>query len=113
MQRISTSPPRLMFAVGAIIGLYFAFTALQGAIRNERLEDARAQAEREVAELQETKTYLEAVVEYAGSDEYVEVAARRELGFIRPGETAFVLVGPDPEKPENRSPEWWERLFPR
>ena len=113
MRRISKSPPRLLFFAGLLIGLYFAITAFQGAIRNERLEDAREQAEREVSALQEKMAYLEAIVAYAGSDEYVEDAARRQLGYIRPGETAFVLVGPEPPERETQSPDWWERLFPR
>jgi cell division protein FtsB len=102
-----------LFFAGLLIGLYFASTAVQGAIRNERLEHTREQAKREVSALHEKKAYLEAIVEYAGSDEYVEDAARRELGFIRPGETAFVLIGPGLPEKETQSPDWWERLFPR
>ncbi|MCA9845562.1 MAG: septum formation initiator family protein [Dehalococcoidia bacterium] len=113
MPRISKSPSRLLFAIGLLIGVYFASTAVQGAIRNARLEDARDQAQEEVDGLRDKKAHLTAIVEYAGSDEYVEDAARRELGFIRPGETAFVLVGPEAPEEETQSPDWWERLFPR
>jgi cell division protein FtsB len=113
MRFISKSPSRLLFLAGLLIGLYFASTAVQGAIRNQRLDDARNQAQAEVNALQDKKAYLDAVVEYAGSDEYVEDAARRQLGYIMPGETAFVLVGPQAPEPSTESPDWWERLFPR
>lgn len=113
MRRFSTSPARVVFFFCAMLGVYFASTAVQGAIRNERLDDARMQAEREVLELRAEKAYLEAISSYVSSDEYVEQAARRQLGFVRPGETAFVVVGPAPEIPDTASPFWWERMFPR
>jgi cell division protein FtsB len=107
------SPARIAFVLCAIVAVYFASTAVQGAIRNERLDNARVEAERDVAELRDRKAYLDAIVAYVGSDEYVEQEARRQLGFVRPGETAFVIVSPPPAAGDATSPLWWERMFPR
>lgn len=113
MRHIGRSRARLIFLVCLAIGAYFASTAVHGAVRNARLQDARDEAELEVALLRDKKAHLEGIVEYVGSDEYVEQEARRQLGFVRPGETAFVVVSPQPETEDIQSPYWWERLFPR
>lgn len=113
MRHLGRSRARLVFLLCLVIGAYFASTAVHGAIRNARLHDSRQEAEQEVAVLREKKAYLEGIVAYVGSDEYVEQEARRQLGYIRPGETAFVVVSPEPEVPDTQSPYWWERLFPR
>jgi cell division protein FtsB len=113
MLKPGKSPARIVFVVCAMLGVYFAVTAAQGAIRNDRIDDARQAAQRDVAELRDQKAYLEAIVAYVGSDEYVEQEARRQLGFVRPGEVAFVVVSPEPVHVDTASPLWWERLFPR
>jgi cell division protein FtsB len=113
MVKPGKSPARLVFLVCAVLGVYFAVTAAQGAIRNDRIDEAREDARRDVAELRDQKAYLEAIVAYVGSDEYVEQEARRQLGFIKPGERAFVVVSPEPVRVDTASPLWWERLFPR
>jgi cell division protein FtsB len=113
MRTFHKSPARIAFAVCAVIAIYFASTAVQGAIRNERLADAQDEAAREVSELQDRKAYLGAIIAYVGSDEYVEQEARRQLGFVRQGEIAFVVVSPPVDQEDTTSPLWWERMFPR
>jgi cell division protein FtsB len=113
MRTFHKSPARIAFAVCAVLAIYFASTAVQGAIRNERLADARDEAAREVGDLHDRKEYLEAIITYVGSDEYVEQEARRQLGFVRPGEVAFVVVSPPIDDEDSTSPLWWERMFPR
>jgi cell division protein FtsB len=107
------SRARLFFAACVAIAAYFAYTAVSGAIDSHRLGAERDAAARELAELQEKKAYLEAVKQYVASDAYVEQEARRQLGYVRPGEVPFVVASPPLEGDQQTGAEWWERLFPR
>lgn len=107
------SRSRLLFAVCALVAVYFVYTALVGAFRTHQLSSDREEAKAEVLTLEQKKTHLEAVRNYVASDAYVEQEARRRLGFIRPGEVAFVVLSPSLESPDRPRGEWWERLFPR
>jgi len=87
---------RTRFAVIVCLAVagYFAYTAATGWIRNQQLDDDRASAERRLAELEDSKAYLEGVRDYVASDAYVEQQARRQLGYIREGEVPFVVISP-------------------
>lgn len=99
---------RLVFAAAVLVAAYFAYDAAVGAIHTYRLEQRRATAEAEVARLEAEKAYLEGVLDYVRSDAYAEQVARRELGWVREGETPFVVVGPTPEGEAPVLP-WWRR----
>ncbi len=103
----------VIFIVSLLVGGYFAYEAASGWYHNHRISEERAQAEREIVALEEKQAYLEAVVEYVQSDEFVEQQARRELGYARPGETTFIVDSPEPEQDRVVAGDWWERLFPR
>lgn len=96
-----------------MIAVYFAYTAGSGAFRTRQLARDETVARAELARLQETVAYLEAIRGYVSSDAYVEQEARRKLGFVREGETAFIVISPPIEDSGDESSEWWERLFPR
>lgn len=107
------SRARLVFFLCLLVALYFAYTAGVGAFRNHRLAEDRRVAEQQIAELEARKDHISAVRDYVASDQYVEQEARRQLGYIRPGEIPFVVISPPaPEEPNARG-SWWERLFPR
>ena len=111
MRAISRSPSRLLFFLALLCAGYFAYTAVAGAVRAQRLDDQLAEYRQEIARLEQQRAYLEGVLEYVRSDEYVEQVARRELGYVREGEVPVVVVGPTPTEPP--PDEWWEWLFPR
>jgi len=96
-----------------VLASYCMYTAGSGWYRNNRLADGRTAAEQRVAELEDRKTYLEAVKSYVASDAYVEQQARRQLGYAREGEVPFVITSPPIESQGEQSGSWWERLFPR
>jgi cell division protein FtsB len=50
----------------------------------------------EVADLRLENLRLQAALKYARGDEHVETIAREQLGLIRPGDRALLLVGPTP-----------------
>lgn len=113
MGALSGTRTRLVIFACLVVTGYFAYTASTGWFRNQQLAEDRAAAEARVAELEDTRAYLEAVKNYVGSDAYVEQEARRQLGFVREGEIPFVVTSPPPEQTTERTGAWWERLFPR
>jgi cell division protein FtsL len=60
-----------------------------------QVADARAQ----LAELQTENQELQDEVDALGTDAEIEKLAREKLGYVRPGETAFVVLDP-PGTPE-------------
>ena len=48
----------------------------------------------EIGDLRQQNLRLQAEVLEARSDRYVEAVAREQLGLVKPGDRAFVLVGP-------------------
>jgi cell division protein FtsB len=109
--RISRS--RIVFFVCLLIGCYFVYGAIAGAIHNRQLEAERGRVEREVAALEAKKEHLTAIRAYVATDAYVEQQARRQLGYARDGEVPFVVISPALPEEEQPHGEWWERLFPR
>lgn len=55
-----------------------------------QVEDARSQ----LATLESENTSLQADVDALGTDEEIEKLAREKLGYVRPGETSFVVLSP-------------------
>ena len=113
MRSIIPSPARILFAVCLLAAGYFTYSAVDGFFESERLRDEQVAATASLAELEWKKEYLSAVKSYVASDGYVEQEARRRLGFIRPGETPFVVEGPPLEDREEHGADWWQRLFAR
>lgn len=72
-----------LFLVGLVFPLELRLWFLRGELA--RLEERRRELLKERAQLQE-------LLRYYSSDEYIEEAARRELGLVRPGEV-LVLPG--------------------
>jgi len=93
--------------------MYFSYTAAVGWYRNHQLAEQRDRAEAQLRILEDKEAYLEAVLQYVSSDDYVEQQARRQLGYIRPGEVPFIVIGPEPVQEDVVAGDWWERLFPR
>lgn len=110
---IAKSRSRLIFAAGLMVAGYFVFVAATGVVHNHQLAQQRAESAAQVARLEEKQKYLEAVRNYVASDAYVEQEARRQLGYIRPGEVPFVVISPPPKTSSQPTGEWWQRLFPR
>lgn len=109
--RRSLFPLLFFFAVLALVG-YFVYGAVDGLVSSSALEDRVAEVRREIDELQWQSEQLGVIAGYLDSDEYVERAAREDLGLVRPGEEAFAVEAPlRPGLPLVRSP-WWANLLP-
>ena len=97
-----------------LVGVYFAYVAAAGFVHNRQLTSERTAAAQQVDALQAKKAYLEGIRRYAASDAYVEQQARRQLGYVRDGETPFVVISPASQASgAPAAGEWWQRLFPR
>ena len=113
MGALTTTRTRLLILLCCLVAAYGLYAAANGWYRNNQLDDDRAAAEARVHQLTEKEAYLEGVRAYVASDAYVEQQARRQLGYAREGEIAFVVTSPPAEQRDERSGSWWERLFPR
>ena len=104
-------PLLLFFAALAVVG-YFVFTAMDGVVSTNALDDRVVALRGEIDDLRWDADQLDAIVAFLDSDEYVERVAREELGLVRVGEEAFAIQAPlRPGLEILRSP-WWANLLP-
>lgn len=103
---------RLIIGFTLVAVSYFIFAGITGAFRDQQLDGRKDALEQEIAQLEQDRAQLEAVREYLTSDEYIERAARSQLGLVRPGELGVVIVAPTPDddKADVARP-WWKRFF--
>jgi len=122
----------LVLLATAVVVVYLLFTAGSNAIPTFQLRQDEASLRDEVQKLEERYRQLSALRDYLNSEEYIEWMARRELGLVRPGETAIIVlsaVSPTPGRrlvdlsapaegeegegsPSGQPPQrWWEALI--
>ncbi len=91
--------PLLLVAIGAVLALGF----LSSIVTHGFQEVARAEEERRLLEVEKERlevsiAELEATLEAVrSSPEAAESMARRELGWIKPGDTILILATPTPQ----------------
>ena len=88
----------------------------------QRLLDTRertAQLRQQVDTLHHENAKLDQRVADLNDPSYLELLAREELGLVKPGEIPFVVVAPEPERPQIAPAEqqppppapWYRRLW--
>lgn len=103
---------RLIIAATCLAVCYFVFAGFTGAMRHEQIDGRKDALEGEIATLEHNKSQLIALSAYLSSDEYIERAARSQLGLVRPGEVGVIIVAPaQEESPIDPSRPWWKRFF--
>jgi len=104
----------------AVVVVYLVFTAASNAIQSFQLGQDEDRLRDEVQGLQERYDRLSALRDYLNSDEYIEWAARHELGLVGPGETGIIVLSePTPAPSEGEGEEeqgqqqdrWWEDII--
>jgi len=77
-------------------GVLFVLVVVGGkAVQSyEMRQEARA-VERRIEDLKKENQRMSRELEYYRSDEYIEKVAREELGLVRPGDVAVVIVPPN------------------
>ena len=113
MSTLRLSRARITVVVCLLVAGYFLYTASLGAVRSSEIARDRQAAEQQVEQLRHRLATLEGIRDYVASDTYVEQQARRQLGYVRPGEVAFIVSGPSIVMEQEESARWWERLFPQ
>jgi cell division protein FtsB len=109
------SSGRLVLLVTSLVVTYFLITGALGVVRSYQLHQREERLRHQISELQLRYERLEALREYLNSDEYIEAAAREQLGLVREGETGFIAIGSQPSPtpaPDEQRPElWWDGLI--
>ena len=92
MLRLPVTPTQLILVLTLPLVVYFGYGASRKAME---IHELRGRAERlrlEIDRLQARNGELERQKVYFGSDQYIEKAAREQLGFIKPTEVPIVVV---------------------
>lgn len=105
--------------VGLAAMLVVAALILVGPVRSFLDQRDRVElAEQQLAALESANTALQVRSADLTNPEHIEVLAREQLGYARPGELAYSLVPPAEENPDVRAvepaqeqPSWWSRLW--
>lgn len=88
--------PRKVFLTGLVIGGGLAFLFGPGSVRWMELRAQRERLKAEVASLQaENRRLYEETRRLREDPSHIETVARRQLGFVRPGETVIKFREPE------------------
>lgn len=82
-------------ALMLLISVYFAAQLSKTAVQNARLEARQRSAEATVQSLKAANQSLKDDLSYYNSDQYVEYAARNELGLMKPGDHVLRVIAND------------------
>ena len=105
---------QIVFAIAAVAVVYFVVTGTMQFVNSHRLAQEESRLEATIDDLQGQYHRLSQLREYLDSDEFVEAAARQQLGMRRVGEANIVAVfnPPTEEASEPTSEElWWHLLL--
>ena len=86
--------PKRWVIILCVLVLWIGFNFARNAYRNYRLRVEIESLQREIAALELRNKQLEEEIANWQSPEYVERAAREELGLVKPGETVYILAQP-------------------
>jgi cell division protein FtsB len=104
----------MVMAVAFLLLGLFVYAGLQTAAQSYRLQESRRVLERDIASLETDRAELQGLVDFLGSDEYIEGFARQHLGLVRAGEIQIRIdAPPPPEHTPAAADRWWERIFGR
>ena len=90
--------PLILLALGAVIALgVFISIVSQGFAELSDAEEERERLKQRAVDLEESVSELDETLEAIRNDPAaVESMARRELGWVRPGDTVILLTTPTP-----------------
>lgn len=103
MQQIRWPVLLVLVVVGAGILLSFGAQAAKHAMYRNTQEGRAAALQGEITLLRQRQTELHGRIAYLRSDAYIESAAREQLGLIKPGETAVIVVVEERQEPAART----------
>jgi cell division protein FtsL len=104
---------KIIFGVTALIVVYFLVIFAGSRFRAEQADNQRSQLQHDIADMKARYERLQSLEQYLQSDEYVEKAAREQLGLVMPGETGIVILPtqPSPAPVDGSAPgNWWDSI---
>lgn len=107
------SSSKIIFGVTALIVVYFLVTFAGSYFRAQQVDTQRTQLQQQIDDYSSQYQRLQALEQYLQSDDYIEQAAREQLGLVKPGETGIVVVPTQPSPtpaPGDTSGNWWETI---
>jgi cell division protein FtsB len=109
------SSGKIILLVTSLVVTYFLVTAVLGAVHSYQLHQREGSLRGEIRELQDRYERLDALRAYLNSDEYIDAAAREQLGLVREGEIGIIAIASQPTPtaaPDEPRPElWWDVLI--
>lgn len=116
-QTIRTRPARFklrpgFFILAIIIGwlLYWSFSPAGLWLKEQRELEI---LDKKLTTLRIKNQALEEEIARLKTDTYIEQLARQELGLVKPGETAYIVIQSSEKKVSNKpepKPSWWQKL---
>lgn len=95
MQRLpGLSAKRILLFLAVPLVIYFAFATGGKALQAYHLKQEENRILQEIEGLKAQYLVLQEYKDYVQSVEYIEKIARMDLGFIKPGETAVIVLAP-------------------
>ena len=94
----------LLLFVLPVMG-YASYSVADRWYQGYQLSREEAELRNDITRLREANIRLQGELKDARSDAYIEGVAREQLGLVRPGDRAIVLVGPPPAAPAPPAPE--------
>ena len=92
MPRLTISPTLIIAIICLLVVVPLASGAAKNAIEMHSLRARATGLQVEIEALQARNGELKRTMEYLKTDTYIEQAARQELGYIKPTETAIIVV---------------------
>lgn len=108
---------RLRARLGLLVLVTAAFALAAVGPARQALGQRRAIAieEQKLAALRSSNAHLEKELRRLNDKDYLEKAAREQLGVVRPGETAYIVekapAPPRPKPPPPPPPPWYDRVW--
>jgi cell division protein FtsB len=107
------SSARVIFGITALIVVYFLVTFAGSYFRARQADNQASQLQNQIDSMSSQYDRLQALEQYLQSDDYVEKAAREQLGLVKPGEIGIVALptqaSPTPV-PGAVGDNWWQTI---
>jgi cell division protein DivIC len=107
------SSAKIIFGITALIVVYFLVTFAGSYFRARQADNQVSQLQNQIDGMSSQYDRLQALEQYLQSDDYVEKAAREQLGLVKPGETGIVVLPTQPSPtpaPGSVGDNWWQTI---
>jgi len=114
---------RTVMWITGLICTAFLLGTLAQAWSNNHLAQQVQQEQQSLQQVRDQNTHLKQAADYYKDPAVVESEARQQLGYIRPGEHAVIIIGADDQQQHNTQPtkpapqqqghwqDWWNIFF--